>query len=218
MRRGVREKKDIRLFFALWPDDALRERLHRASETIPVERPARRVPRLNLHLTLHFIGNVYLDQMACLQQQAQRVDGNTFDLSIDCQGYFSKPRVAWLGCRETPTAMLDLQQRLGQQLQLCEYQPEARRYAAVVFEGTGAGLLGSLFGDLSGVRLGVCFGVQGEAFSATPVALTHPARSGEGQYARGLHSPDGSVHGATRDQTRPVRAAICRLRRYSAAL
>lgn len=124
----MREKKDIRLFFALWPDDALRERLNCASETIPIERPARRVPRLNLHLTLHFIGNVYLDQMTCLQQQARRVDGNAFDLSIDCQGYFGKPRVAWLGCRETPAAMLDLHQRLGQQLQLCEYQPEARRY------------------------------------------------------------------------------------------
>ncbi len=124
----MREQKDTRIFFALWPDDALRERLHRASNTIPVERPARRVPHFNLHLTLHFIGNVYLDQMACLQQQARQVNGDAFDFNIDCQGYFSKPRVAWLGCSEMPVALSELHQRLGQRLQLCDYQPEARHY------------------------------------------------------------------------------------------
>ncbi len=124
----MREQKDNRIFFALWPDDALRERLHRASNTIPVERPARRVSHFNLHLTLHFIGNVYLDQVTCLQQQARQVDGDAFDFNIDCQGYFSKPRVAWLGCSETPAALSELHQRLGQRLQLCDYQPETRRY------------------------------------------------------------------------------------------
>ena len=63
----MREKKDIRTFFALWPNDALRDSLHSASKTIPVERPARRVPQYNLHLTLHFIGNVYFDQMVLLE-------------------------------------------------------------------------------------------------------------------------------------------------------
>ena len=124
----MREKKDIRIFFALWPDDTLRGRLHRASETIPVERPARCVPQYNLHLTLHFIGDVYFDQMDCLQQQARLVKAAAFEFNIDCQGYFKKPRVAWLGCSETPTALSELHRQLGQRLQLCDYRPEARRY------------------------------------------------------------------------------------------
>ena len=124
----MREKKDIRIFFALWPNDALRDSLHRASKTIPVERPARRVPQYNLHLTLHFIGNVYFDQMTCLQQQARLLKAAAFELNIDCQGYFKKPRVAWLGCSEMPTAMRELHQKLGQRLQLCDYRPEARHY------------------------------------------------------------------------------------------
>jgi 2'-5' RNA ligase len=124
----VREKKDIRIFFALWPNDALRDSLHHASKTIPVERPARRVPQYNLHLTLHFIGNVYFDQMACLQQQARLVKAAAFEFKIDCRGYFKKPRVAWLGCSETPAALSELHQQLGQRLQLCDYHPEARRY------------------------------------------------------------------------------------------
>lgn len=124
----MREKKDIRIFFALWPNDALRDRLHRASKTIPVERPARRVPQYNLHLTLHFIGNVYFDQMACLQQQARLVKASAFEFNIDCQGYFKKPRVAWLGCSEMPTALRELHEQLGQRFQLCDYRPEARDY------------------------------------------------------------------------------------------
>jgi 2'-5' RNA ligase len=124
----VREKKEIRLFFALWPDVALRDQLHHASNTIAVERPARRVPHGNLHLTLHFIGNVFFEQMDCLRQQAQLVSAEAFELSIDCQGYFRKPRVAWLGCREIPAALRELHAQLGQRLQLCDYQPEARHY------------------------------------------------------------------------------------------
>jgi 2'-5' RNA ligase len=124
----VREKKDIRLFFALWPDETLRYQLHRASKTLAVERPARRVPQYNLHLTLHFIGNVFFEQMDCLRQQARLVEAEAFELNIDRQGHFSKPRVAWLGCREIPTALRELHEQLGQRLQLCDYQPEARHY------------------------------------------------------------------------------------------
>jgi 2'-5' RNA ligase len=124
----VREKKDIRLFFALWPDDTVRAQLHRASNTITVERPARRVPHYNLHLTLHFIGNVFFAQMDCLRQQARLVEVAAFELSIDRQGHFSKPRVGWLGCREIPAGLRELHEQLGQRLQLCDYRPEARHY------------------------------------------------------------------------------------------
>jgi 2'-5' RNA ligase len=124
----VREKKDIRLFFALWPDEALRAQLHLASNTITVERPARRVPWGNLHLTLHFIGNVFFEQMACLRQQASLIRAEAFEFDIDCLGHFSKPRVAWLGCLAIPAALLELHELLGQRLQLCDYQPEARQY------------------------------------------------------------------------------------------
>ena len=98
----MRDNKDLRIFFALWPDAVIREQLSNASNSIPVERPARRVPDYNLHLTLHFIGNVYQDQLVCMQQQASLVEAEGFELDIDCQGHFSKPRVAWLGCSGIP--------------------------------------------------------------------------------------------------------------------
>ena len=124
----MRDRKDTRVFFALWPDEVLRESLSRAGKTIPVKPPARRVPDYNLHLTLHFVGNVYLEQLACLRQQARRVKGPGFDLVIDTQGCFGRARVAWLGCSRVPAALQRLHQQLGLRLQQCDYQPEARRY------------------------------------------------------------------------------------------
>jgi 2'-5' RNA ligase len=124
----VRDNKDLRIFFALWPDALLREQLDNARKSIPVERPARRVPDTNFHLTLHFIGNVYREQLVCMQQQAGLVVAERFELDIDCQGHFSKPRVAWLGCSDVPGALQDLHRQLGQRLRDCEYQPELRRY------------------------------------------------------------------------------------------
>jgi 2'-5' RNA ligase len=124
----VREKKDIRLYFALWPQETVRLRLDAAAATIAVDSQGRRVPRANLHLTLHFIGNVYLAQMECLQRAARLVRAAAFDLTIDQQGYFNKPRVAWLGCSNPPAALDDLHQQLGRHLQICDYEPEVRPY------------------------------------------------------------------------------------------
>jgi len=124
----MRDNKDLRIFFALWPDAVMRGELANASKSIPVERPARRIPDYNLHLTLHFIGNVYRDQLVCMQQQARLIEAKGFEFDIDCQGHFSKPRVAWLGCSEVPDALWNLHHQLGQGLRHCDYQPESRRY------------------------------------------------------------------------------------------
>jgi len=124
----VREKKDIRLFFALWPDEALRQRLQEAAMTFPVAAGGRRVPGTNLHLTLHFIGNIYFEQMDCLKTAARSVSTPGFDLTLDVQGYFKKPQVAWLGCDNPPAALDDLHRQLGSRLQACDFKPEARPY------------------------------------------------------------------------------------------
>ena len=124
----MREKKGIRLFFALWPTPAQRSGLQAAADSIQLASTARRVPSANLHLTLHFIGNVSFDAMACMQSQARLLDASAFRLGIDRQGYFSKPRVAWLGCGEIPDALGALHRQLGERLQFCGFQPEARPY------------------------------------------------------------------------------------------
>ncbi len=124
----MRENKDKRIFFALWPDDSLRQSLNCAANTIPVPAPARRVADYNLHMTLHFIGNVDFEQLDCLRRQARKVRAPGFDLCLDTQGCFGRARVAWLGCSEVPARLRQLHQELGRRLRHCEFRPEARRY------------------------------------------------------------------------------------------
>ena len=95
---------------------------------IPLPAFARAVPTYNLHLTLHFIGNVQLQQMDCLRHQARGVSASAFELMLDNSGCFGKAKVAWLGCRKVPAELRELHQKLGSVLGSCDYQPEARAY------------------------------------------------------------------------------------------
>ena len=113
---AMRREKAKRIFFALWPQDTLRQSLNRAAHTLALQAPARRVADYNLHLTLHFIGNVSLEQLGCMKRQARKVRAPGFDLSVDRQGCFSKAAVGWLGCSEVPLRLRQLHQELGRRL------------------------------------------------------------------------------------------------------
>ena len=125
----MRDKKDLRVFFALWPSDDTRTWIDQTAGVLQLEGAARRVPVYNLHLTLHFIGNIFNHELDCLRDQARRVQSERFSLTLDCFGLFRKPRVAWLGCRNTPDGLAKLHVKLGTELGACGFQPEARAYS-----------------------------------------------------------------------------------------
>lgn len=122
--------KSRRLFFALWPDDVVRTELLRQFKHMPqyTLRGSKTLPS-NLHITLHFIGNVDDVTMSCLQQAARTVHAAAFELILDQPGYFSKPQVFWLGCSSTPVAMSDLYRQLAEVLLPCGYQAETRPFS-----------------------------------------------------------------------------------------
>ncbi len=124
----MREPKDIRVFFALWPNDQARARLQTASQKLPFDGSAQLVPAANLHLTLHFIGNVYFDQLARMREQARGVQSESFDLVIDQSGYFKKPNVNWLGCKQMPEGLSQLHHKLAENLSHCGFEAEKRPY------------------------------------------------------------------------------------------
>ena len=124
----MRDKKDIRIFFALWPDGSTRRQLQRVASSTRLPRPARAVPEYNLHMTLHFIGDVYFRDLDCMQRAARDIPARAFELCIDCRGYFARPRVGWLGCSETPDALIDLHAALGARLKPCGYRAEKRPF------------------------------------------------------------------------------------------
>lgn len=124
----MRETKVIRLFFALWPDENVRQEISNFLKLFPVNN-GRIVPRYNWHMTLHFIGNTTFAEKDCLDRQARMADATPFNLCIDRAGYFKKPKVFWLGCQHPPDALFDLHKSLGSLISECEYQPETRPYS-----------------------------------------------------------------------------------------
>ena len=126
----MREKIDVRIFFALWPDDGVRIKIATNLERIEINRDkCRWVANSNLHLTLHFVGNTSIAEMKYLDRQAREFDAEPFELTLDYSGYFKKPKVLWIGCQAAPEALYTLHGILGEQISQCAYTPETRPYS-----------------------------------------------------------------------------------------
>ncbi len=105
-----------RLFFALWPNDAVRAASADAARQLRVRmqpggyqsKPER------YHLTLLFLGDhVTADREAAARQTASRVRSPPFSLRLDHAGSFRNPKIPWwLGSREPPAALQRLHDRL----------------------------------------------------------------------------------------------------------
>ena len=125
----MREKKDCRLFFALWPDQELRRQIIELFSAFELkDSKARFMRAMNIHMTLHFIGNVSFAERDCLRREAAKQSGRPFQLQIDCQGFFEKPKVLWLGCSRPPRDLFELQRELGELLLPSGFSPENRPY------------------------------------------------------------------------------------------
>ncbi len=116
-----------RLFFALWPSDALRESLTPLLK-LKQECGGRAHPPTNLHITLNFLGMVDADTRDCLELAAGEIVSPPFVLTLDRFGYWPRPRVMWLGCSETPEPLAGLVSELNRVVEQCGLQPERRPY------------------------------------------------------------------------------------------
>jgi 2'-5' RNA ligase len=117
----------MRLFFALWPDDAVRERLAAVAATLP-DRCGRRVRPENLHLTLCFLGQVGEAHEDCLLQGAAAIRLPAFRLSLSRLGWFRRAGVVWLAPEETPGDLTDLVGQIRAVVRDCGLAADTRPY------------------------------------------------------------------------------------------
>jgi 2'-5' RNA ligase len=120
-----------RLFFALWPDEAVRAALDAAGLALTGRR-VKRVPAANLHITLAFAGPVTAEVADCLAQRAADIRVAPFELGIDHAGYWPRPRILWIGPTHVPQPLWDLAGALRNVLAGCGLVPEARGFQAHV--------------------------------------------------------------------------------------
>jgi 2'-5' RNA ligase len=120
----------LRLFFALWPDDAVRDALASVASSVAARAGGRAVPRPKLHLTLSFLGDVADERAADAIEAANTVQGAAFDVVLDMLGSFRDARVAWAGMSRVPPQLAALQASLDRELRQRRFALEERPFAA----------------------------------------------------------------------------------------
>lgn len=117
-----------RLFFALWPEDSLRQRLARLSKPLTHSSRGRVVPAENLHITLAFLGNVDACQRECVERMADDIACPTFDIVLDHFGYWPRSRVLWFAPSVVPERLTRLADMLAANAGECGLSLDVRPY------------------------------------------------------------------------------------------
>ncbi|MCW8934234.1 MAG: RNA 2',3'-cyclic phosphodiesterase [Gammaproteobacteria bacterium] len=118
-----------RLFFALWPDDTIRNEISQTFLCSAYSKAeGQRYNFQNLHLTLHFLGNASEEQYSCFLEAAEKVKFTEFTLSLDKFSVFEKAKVFWLGVSDIPAELKQLHYELGEVLTHCGYKGDDRIY------------------------------------------------------------------------------------------
>ena len=106
-----------RLFFALWPDAAVREALAAAARDAQTGCGGRATAPDKLHMTLFFVGDIERSRVETLKTLAGAIEGRPFELAISAVGYWRHNRIVWAGSARCPSQLAalvaDLQGKLS---------------------------------------------------------------------------------------------------------
>lgn len=122
------EPQPLRLFFALWPDEAIQTRFEQAGEMLHRACGGKRTRRENIHLTLAFLGDVPAERVEALHAIAARAAGPAFDLSFDRIGWWRRNQIAWSEPSDPPRSLFDLVSALQTGLAAEGFKTEERPY------------------------------------------------------------------------------------------
>jgi 2'-5' RNA ligase len=116
-----------RVFFALWPDSAVRGVLadlaHQAGEVTQ----GRITPQASLHLTLIFLGEVPISQLASIKS-VLNLKTAAFNFTLDVINYWRDNHIVWLGSKTAELSLLNLHAELAQQLKSAGFKFDKRPY------------------------------------------------------------------------------------------
>jgi 2'-5' RNA ligase len=101
-------RDELRLFYALWPEDATRTGLMQLQQAMH----GRKSPYGNLHITLAFLGLQPAERLPLLKDILTHLMAAPIQLTLDRVGYFPRKRIAWIGMHEGPQSLLDMRRAL----------------------------------------------------------------------------------------------------------
>jgi RNA 2',3'-cyclic 3'-phosphodiesterase len=94
-----------RLYFALWPTEAVRQQITERVQPLLSKRNARLIPPANLHVTLAFLGSVSDDALAHIMDAAGQIDSAAFDLTFDHVETWASAHIACLAITPAPAPL-----------------------------------------------------------------------------------------------------------------
>jgi 2'-5' RNA ligase len=120
-------RESLRLFFALWPEPAMAQRLHALTVDQTRRLGGRAMRPETLHLTLAFLGNVASDRLPAARAAADRVAAASFSFTLDRLEYWRHNRLLWAGGDAAP-GLLALAGQLQDSLRQNGFALEERRF------------------------------------------------------------------------------------------
>lgn len=120
-----------RLFFALWPDETMRQTLAQATRKAARASGGRPVPADNLHVTLAFLGSVperRLPELATIARAAALGAERRLELAFDRLEYWRAAHLLCASPAETPAAVAALARRLQDRLAAGGFAPDLKPF------------------------------------------------------------------------------------------
>ena len=116
-----------RLFFALWPDAAVRDALAALAADAQTECGGRMTAPEKIHLTLFFVGDIERVRIAAVEAAAGHLSTAPFDLVLDRLGRWHNS-IVWAGASKCPPALVALAAELDDALARAGVQGDKRPY------------------------------------------------------------------------------------------
>lgn len=117
-----------RLFFALWPDESLRDSIARRLPEWTAGIDGRLQRPDQWHVTLEFIGDVATERQVALHAAASRVPMRPAVIEFDRCEVWRKPQVSCLVASQTPPALVELVTGLRAALAAAGFTPDSRPF------------------------------------------------------------------------------------------
>ncbi len=116
-----------RVFFALWPDDATRSAISRATRRAVQLSGGRPIAKDRLHLTVAFLGELTAQGVE-VARSVPPIPVGEFEITLDGLGVWPESKILWLAPLAPPAELGELEAALWEGLTERGFVPEERVY------------------------------------------------------------------------------------------